>query len=121
VPVLIFSSSVSSAGITRTLELDPNFGISGWFVAVNGGLSLYIDDLRKAGLPGSKKTHATMAAARTADASGRLEAGGYADQISPYGAIISRRRLLSIEGTPCPSTRTLFDVLLPVAPQRPSR
>jgi methylated-DNA-[protein]-cysteine S-methyltransferase len=47
-----------------------------------------------------------------------LEAGGYADQISPYGGIISKRRLLSIEGTPLPSTRTLFDVLLPVAPPR---
>ena len=49
-----------------------------------------------------------------------LEAGGYADHISPYGGIISKRRLLSIEGTPSPSTRTLFDVLLPVAPPRPS-
>lgn len=47
-----------------------------------------------------------------------LEAGGYADRISPYGGIISKRRLLSIEGTPCPSTKTLFDVLLPVAPPR---
>jgi methylated-DNA-[protein]-cysteine S-methyltransferase len=47
-----------------------------------------------------------------------LEKGGYADQISPYGGIISKRRLLSIEGTPLPSTRTLFDVLLPVAPPR---
>ena len=47
-----------------------------------------------------------------------LEAGGYADKISPYGGIISKRRLLSIEGTPCPSTKTLFDVLLPVAPPR---
>jgi len=48
-----------------------------------------------------------------------LEKGGYADAMSPHGGIISKRRLLSIEGTPCPSTKTLFDVLLPpVAPPR---
>jgi methylated-DNA-[protein]-cysteine S-methyltransferase len=48
-----------------------------------------------------------------------LEKGGYADNMSPYGGIISKRRLLSIEGTPSPSTKTLFDVLLPpVAPPR---
>jgi methylated-DNA-[protein]-cysteine S-methyltransferase len=48
-----------------------------------------------------------------------LEKGGYADTMSPHGGIISKRRLLSIEGTPSPSTKTLFDVLLPpVAPPR---
>lgn len=47
-----------------------------------------------------------------------LEAGGYADTISPHGGIISRRRLLSIEGAGGPSSKTLFDVLLPVAPPR---
>lgn len=47
-----------------------------------------------------------------------LESGGYADRISPHGGILSKRRLLSIEGTPCPSSKSLFDVLLPVAPPR---
>jgi methylated-DNA-[protein]-cysteine S-methyltransferase len=47
-----------------------------------------------------------------------LERGGYADRISPYGGIISKRRLLSLEGTATPSSKTLFDVLLPVAPPR---
>jgi len=48
-----------------------------------------------------------------------LEAGGYADKISPNGGVISKRRLLSIEGAGSPSSKTLFDVLLPVAPPRP--
>ena len=48
-----------------------------------------------------------------------LEAGGYADRISPNGGTISKRRLLSIEGAGSPSSKTLFDVLLPVAPPRP--
>jgi methylated-DNA-[protein]-cysteine S-methyltransferase len=48
-----------------------------------------------------------------------LEAGGYADKISPHGGVISKRRLLSIEGAGGPSSKTLFDVLLPVAPPRP--
>ncbi len=47
-----------------------------------------------------------------------LESGGYADKMSPHGGIISKRRLLSIEGTPSPSSKTLFDALLPVAPPR---
>ena len=47
-----------------------------------------------------------------------LEAGHYADKISPNGGAISKRRLLSIEGTHPTSSRTLFDVLLPVAPPR---
>ena len=48
-----------------------------------------------------------------------LEAGGYADRISAYGGSISKRRLLSIEGAGSASSKTLFDVLLPVAPPRP--
>jgi methylated-DNA-[protein]-cysteine S-methyltransferase len=48
-----------------------------------------------------------------------LEAGGYADKISPNGGSISKRRLLSIEGAVSPTSKTLFDVLLPVAPPRP--
>jgi methylated-DNA-[protein]-cysteine S-methyltransferase len=48
-----------------------------------------------------------------------LEAGSYADRISPNGGVISRRRLLSIEGSVSSSSKTLFDVLLPVAPPRP--
>jgi methylated-DNA-[protein]-cysteine S-methyltransferase len=49
-----------------------------------------------------------------------LEAGNYADRISPYGGVISKRRLLSIEGAHPITSKTLFDVLLPVAPPRPS-
>ena len=48
-----------------------------------------------------------------------LEAGSYADRISPNGGVISKRRLLSIEGAGGMSSKTLFDVLLPVAPPRP--
>jgi len=48
-----------------------------------------------------------------------LEAGNYADKISPNGGTISKRRLLSIEGTRATNSKTLFDVLLPVAPSRP--
>jgi methylated-DNA-[protein]-cysteine S-methyltransferase len=47
-----------------------------------------------------------------------LEAGHYADKISPNGGAISKRRLLSIEGTKTTASQTLFDVLLPVAPPR---
>ncbi len=47
-----------------------------------------------------------------------LEAGNYADKISPNGGVISKRRLLSIEGAHPTSSKTLFDVLLPVAPPR---
>ena len=47
-----------------------------------------------------------------------LEAGHYADKISPNGGAISKRRLLSIEGTSPTASKTLFDVLLPVAPPR---
>jgi len=48
-----------------------------------------------------------------------LEAGSYADRISPNGGAISKRRLLSLEGAGSTSSKTLFDVLLPVAPPRP--
>ena len=48
-----------------------------------------------------------------------LEAGHYTDKISPNGGAISKRRLLSIEGTRPTAGKTLFDVLLPVAPPRP--
>jgi len=48
-----------------------------------------------------------------------LEAGHYADKISPNGGAISKRRLLSIEGGSPTASKTLFDVLLPVAPPRP--
>src|SRR5579872_4052063 len=47
-----------------------------------------------------------------------LEAGSYADKISPHGGVISKRRLLSIEGAGGTTSKTLFDVLLPVAPPR---
>ena len=47
-----------------------------------------------------------------------LEAGHYADKISPNGGVISKRRLLSVEGTRTTTSKTLFDVLLPVAPPR---
>jgi methylated-DNA-[protein]-cysteine S-methyltransferase len=48
-----------------------------------------------------------------------LEAGNYADKISPYGGVISKRRLLSIEGAHPTVSKTLFEVLLPpVAPPR---
>jgi methylated-DNA-[protein]-cysteine S-methyltransferase len=48
-----------------------------------------------------------------------LEAGHYADKISPFGGTISKRHLLSVEGTRPIASKTLFDVLLPVAPPRP--
>lgn len=48
-----------------------------------------------------------------------LEAGNYADKISPNGGSISKRTLLSIEGARGGiASKTLFDVLLPVAPPR---
>jgi methylated-DNA-[protein]-cysteine S-methyltransferase len=43
----------------------------------------------------------------------------YEDKISPNGGTISRRRLLSIEGGHAAHSKTLFGVLLPVAPPRP--
>jgi methylated-DNA-[protein]-cysteine S-methyltransferase len=47
-----------------------------------------------------------------------LEAGSYTDKMSPHGGLISKRRLLSIEGSGSPTSKTLLDVLLPVAPPR---
>lgn len=47
-----------------------------------------------------------------------LEAGSYTDRMSPHGGLISKRRLLSIEGTGSASSKTLLDVLLPVASPR---
>jgi|SRR6476661_7219913 methylated-DNA-[protein]-cysteine S-methyltransferase len=47
-----------------------------------------------------------------------LAADSSADKISPNGGSISKRRLLSIEGA-LSGSKTLFDVLLPVAPNRP--
>jgi methylated-DNA-[protein]-cysteine S-methyltransferase len=48
-----------------------------------------------------------------------LEAGYYADKNSPFGGTISKRHLLSVEGTRPIASKTLFDVLLPVAPRPP--
>jgi methylated-DNA-[protein]-cysteine S-methyltransferase len=48
-----------------------------------------------------------------------LEVGHYADKISPHGGTISKRHLLSLEGTRPVAGRTLFDILLPVAPSHP--
>ena len=47
-----------------------------------------------------------------------LEKGGYADRMSPHAGLISKRRLLSIEGAVNSNSKTLLDVLLPVAPPR---
>jgi methylated-DNA-[protein]-cysteine S-methyltransferase len=47
-----------------------------------------------------------------------LEAGGYADRMSPHAGLISKRRLLSIEGATGSTSKTLLDVLLPIAPPR---
>ncbi|MGV7219355.1 methylated-DNA--[protein]-cysteine S-methyltransferase [Bradyrhizobium sp. UFLA05-112] len=49
-----------------------------------------------------------------------LEVGNHADRISPYGGVISKRRLLSLEGAHPTASKTLFEVLLPVAPPRVS-
>jgi methylated-DNA-[protein]-cysteine S-methyltransferase len=48
-----------------------------------------------------------------------LEAGNGADRISLHGGVISKRRLLGIEGTRLSSIKTLLDVLLPLDPPRP--
>jgi len=49
-----------------------------------------------------------------------LETGSYTDKISPNGGVISKRRLLSIEGAGSTNSRTLFEVLLPTHPPRPA-
>jgi methylated-DNA-[protein]-cysteine S-methyltransferase len=49
-----------------------------------------------------------------------LEAGNYADRMAPNAGVISKRRLLTIEGAHPTVSKTLFEVLLPpVAPTRP--
>jgi methylated-DNA-[protein]-cysteine S-methyltransferase len=48
-----------------------------------------------------------------------LETGHYADKNSPFGGSISKRHLLSLEGSRPIVSKTLFDVLLPVAATRP--
>ncbi len=48
-----------------------------------------------------------------------LEAGHYADRISPFGGSVSKRRLLSIEHTCAGAGTTLFDVLLTIGGPRP--
>jgi methylated-DNA-[protein]-cysteine S-methyltransferase len=49
-----------------------------------------------------------------------LETGNYADKLAPNGGVISKRRLLTIEGAHPTVSKTLFEVLLPpVAPTRP--
>ena len=49
-----------------------------------------------------------------------LEAGNYADRMAPNGGVISKRRLLTIEGAHPTVSKTLFEVLLPPAvPPRP--
>ena len=49
-----------------------------------------------------------------------LEAGNYADKMAPNAGVISKRRLLTIEGAHPTVSKTLFEVLLPpVAPTRP--
>lgn len=47
-----------------------------------------------------------------------LEAGNYNDRLSLYGGVISKRRLLALEGAQPVASKTLFEVLLPVAPPR---
>jgi methylated-DNA-[protein]-cysteine S-methyltransferase len=49
-----------------------------------------------------------------------LEAGNYTDRLSPYAGMISKRRLLALEGAHPVTSKTLFEVLLPVAPSRAS-
>ena len=48
-----------------------------------------------------------------------LEAAGAADRPSQHGGVISKRRLLGIEGTRLSAAKTLLDVLLPLDPPRP--
>jgi methylated-DNA-[protein]-cysteine S-methyltransferase len=49
-----------------------------------------------------------------------LTAAGETNAICANGGVISKRRLLSLEGALAGSGPTLFDVLLSVAPQRPA-
>lgn len=47
-----------------------------------------------------------------------LEAGNHTGRLSPYAGVISKRRLLALEGAYPIASKTLFEVLLPVAPPR---
>jgi methylated-DNA-[protein]-cysteine S-methyltransferase len=47
-----------------------------------------------------------------------LEAGGYTDRMSLHAGLISKRRLLSIEGAGSLSSKSLLDILLPVSQPR---
>ncbi len=49
-----------------------------------------------------------------------LEAGNYADKMAPYGGVISKRRLLTIEGAHPTVSKTLFEVLPPRCPAPPA-
>src|SRR4051794_13173427 len=48
-----------------------------------------------------------------------LETRNYADRPSPYSGVVSKRRLLALEGAHPVASKTLFEVLLPVAPPQP--
>ena len=48
-----------------------------------------------------------------------LEAGSGVDRMSQNGGVISKRRLLGIEGTRLSTIKTLLDVLLPLDPPHP--
>jgi methylated-DNA-[protein]-cysteine S-methyltransferase len=48
-----------------------------------------------------------------------LESAGAAERASQNGGVITRRRLLGIEGTRLSQGKTLLDVLLPLDPPRP--
>ena len=48
-----------------------------------------------------------------------LDAAGGADKAAQNGGVISKRRLLSIEGTRLSAAKTLLDALLPLDPPRP--
>jgi methylated-DNA-[protein]-cysteine S-methyltransferase len=48
-----------------------------------------------------------------------LEAGNTADKTAQHGGVISKRRLLGIEGIRLSAAKTLLDVLLPLDPPRP--
>jgi methylated-DNA-[protein]-cysteine S-methyltransferase len=50
-----------------------------------------------------------------------LAAAGETDVSCAYGGVITKRRLLSLEGALAKSGPTLFDALLSVAPPRPAR
>jgi methylated-DNA-[protein]-cysteine S-methyltransferase len=49
-----------------------------------------------------------------------LDTVDYTDKISANGGVISKRRLLSIEGANSANNKTLFDAFLPAHPPRPA-